>query len=141
MSTAVFDFDTRTTTPSRRVPAQRTAAVRMAPSRVPHPAGTSVPRPTLRLTRRGRVVVLLVTVGAAFGAFTVLSDPAVSTPEHHRSSAEKVIVEPGQSLWDIATEIAPGEDTRDVISEIVDLNALESAGSIQAGQALFVPRY
>lgn len=140
MSTAIFDFDTRTSAPSRRAQTQRTTSARSSTRRLPS-VDSKAARPTLRLTRRGRLVVLLIAVAAAFGGFTVLSDPAVSTAQQHHAQAEKVIVEPGQSLWDIATAIAPSEDPRDVISEIVDLNALESSGSIQAGQALFVPRY
>jgi len=116
MSTAVVDFDTRRDRPSE--------------------AWGSV-----RLTRRGRIVVLLLAFAVAFGAFTLLSDPAVSTSEHHHPAAEQLVVEPGQTLWDIATRIAPDEDPRVVIDEIVDLNALESSGAIQAGMPLYVPQY
>ena len=138
MSTAVIDFDTRpaSATTSRRVPAQRQP--RLADHAAAEGTGS---RPVVRLTRRGRLVILVLSLAAAFGAFTVLSDPAVSTAEQHHPAVDKVIVEPGQSLWDIATAIAPGEDPRDVISEIVDLNALESSGAIQAGQPLFIPEY
>jgi hypothetical protein len=137
MSTAVIDFDTRPGTAAGRVPAPRRPE--QTARRVP--VSPTKSRSGLRLTRRGRFVVLLLTVEAAFGGFTVLSDPAVSTAEQNHPAAEKVIVEPGQSLWDIATQIAPGEDPRDVISEIVDMNSLESSGSIQAGQPLFIPSY
>jgi hypothetical protein len=131
MSTAVVDFDTRTSRPTRRANAP-TCRQRRARTEARPTAG-------VRLTRRGRVVVVLIAAAAAFGAFTLMSDPAVSTSEEHHGQHEQVVVEPGQSLWDIAGSIAPNEDPRDVIAEIVDLNALESSGSIQAGQLLYVP--
>jgi hypothetical protein len=89
-------------------------------------------------------VVLLVALAVAFGAFTLLSGPADSTAERHEGAgvaAAQVVVEPGQTLWDIATAIAPDEDPRVVIDEIVKINALESSGAIQAGQPLYVPQY
>ena len=140
MSTAVIDFDTRSTT-RRDVPTRRQAEPRASRRVAPASARVASPRSGVRLTRRGRVVVVLVAVIAAFAGFTMLSDPAVSTAEKHHSTAEQIIVEPGQSLWDIATEIAPGEDPRDVIYEIVDMNGLESSGSIQAGMPLYIPSY
>lgn len=141
MSTAVFDFDTRRSTPQRvrrtTATTRRVSSASMAPS--PSSSSPSSSSSGVRLTRRGRVVVLLVGVAAAFGAFTMVSDPAVSTSQEHQGSHEQVVVEPGQSLWDIAGTIAPGEDPRAVIAEIVDLNALQSSGAIQAGQLLYVP--
>jgi hypothetical protein len=95
----------------------------------------------VRLTTRGRVVLLLAALALAFGGFTVLSDPAESTKAAHHVAAEQIVVEPGQTLWDIAQKIAPGEDTRVVIAEIVDLNSLGSEGDLRAGQPLYVPQY
>lgn len=128
MSTAVVDFDTRpsTTRPSRSRPVR---------ARTGSEAGGS----GVRLTRRGRLVIVLLGLVAAYGGFTLLSDPAVSTSQEHHGSHEQIVVEPGQSLWDIATTIAPDDDPRDVIAEIVDLNALESSGAVQAGQLLYIP--
>lgn len=130
MTTAVVDFDTRSTRPARR----EVASARRRPVR-----SEARPASGVRLTRRGRVVVVLIAAAAAFGAFSLVSDPAVSTSQEHHGQHEQVVVEPGQSLWDIAGTIASNDDPRDVIAEIVDLNALESSGSIQAGQLLYVP--
>ncbi len=94
-----------------------------------------------RLTRRGRLVVLLLVFSLAFVAFTMVGSPAVSTDEPHHASSRQVVVEPGQTLWDIAAEVAPSQDPRGVIADIVDLNALVDAGSIRAGQPLYIPQY
>jgi hypothetical protein len=51
----------------------------------------------------------------------------------------KVVVQPGESLWAIAAQAEPAADPRNVIQEIIDLNAL-GGSSIQPGERLWVPR-
>jgi len=92
-----------------------------------------------RLTRRGRLVLVATVLVLAFAAFMVLSAPALSSGEAHHAAPNSVVVAAGETLWDIAQRIAPGQDPRDVIAEIVDLNALSDAGTIRVGQKLFVP--
>ncbi|MFY9915923.1 MAG: LysM domain-containing protein [Nocardioidaceae bacterium] len=123
--------------------------VRIARPRAARPASParSTPRAVsrevapVRLTRRGRLLLLMVVLALAFAAFTLLSSPAVSTDQTHHATQHTVVVGAGQTLWDIATRIAPGEDPRTVIADIVDLNELPDAGSIRIGQQLFVPQY
>jgi hypothetical protein len=89
----------------------------------------------VRLTRRGRFVVffagllLVLTVGFGFGARSAATD----TPE----ATQVITVAPGDTLWGIAAEIAPG-DTRAMVSHIEQLNGMDSAG-LQVGQQLVVP--
>ncbi|MFM9786023.1 LysM peptidoglycan-binding domain-containing protein, partial [Streptomyces scabiei] len=49
-----------------------------------------------------------------------------------------VTVMPGDTLWSIAGEIAPDADPRDVVDEIIRLNALPS-GAVAAGERLALP--
>ena len=63
----------------------------------------------------------------------------MSTDQTHHAAQHTVVVRGGETLWDIASRIAPGEDPRVVIGDIVDLNNLSDAGSIRLGQKLFVP--
>jgi hypothetical protein len=93
----------------------------------------------VRLTRRGRLVVFAACLAALGGGFTVLGSPAASTHTTYHPAQHRVVVQPGQTLWDIAKQVAPGQDPRIVIDEIVDLNALSSAGEIRAGQPLYIP--
>ena len=51
---------------------------------------------------------------------------------------EIVLVQPGETLWGIASEVTTDGDVRTVMNEIERLNALESTG-LQAGQKLRVP--
>ncbi len=103
-------------------------------------ASRPAPGPT-RLTRRGRLVLLVAVLALAFAGFALLGGPALSTGETHHPAQHTVIVGGGETLWDIASRIAPGEDPRVVIGDIVDLNHLSDAGSIRIGQKIFVPTY
>ena len=98
----------------------------------------------LRLTRRGRAVLTALVAAplAAALAFSALgATSAAAAPESGDGVAvvfETVMVAPGDSLWGIASEIAPSADPRDVVEELKRLNALESA-QLVAGQRLAIP--
>ncbi|HEY0261311.1 MAG TPA: LysM peptidoglycan-binding domain-containing protein [Lacisediminihabitans sp.] len=95
----------------------------------------------LRLTRRGRVVLTtlaaLPLVIAAF-AFALNGGGATATDHAGSTTFEHVTVQSGQTLWQLAGEIAPSADPRDVITAIVQLNNLGS-GDVQAGEQLAIP--
>lgn len=96
-------------------------------------------RSQVQLTRRGRLVLFIVLVAVALAVFVLVGGPADSTGTTHHPAAVTVVVAPGQTLWDIAGEVAPNEDPRTVIAEILDLNALTDPGLIRVGQPLYVP--
>jgi Tfp pilus assembly protein FimV len=105
-----------------------TIAVRQ-PSRRPAPA---------RLTRRGRVmVVLLVLAALVVGGFVLgrvssqAAGPAKPLPT--------VTVHAGETLWDIAARVAPHADRRALVGEIESLNGIPG-GRVAAGQQLRLPR-
>jgi nucleoid-associated protein YgaU len=108
-----------------------------APSR---PVRAARPEP-MQLTRRGRLffgtVLALIALAVAYflgaGASQAGADSTVST-----TSFEQVTVMPGDTLWSIATNVAPNADTQSVIAEIVSLNQLETA-TVQPGQRLAIP--
>ncbi len=118
-------------------PAVRPAAVRPVAAR-PVAAGHAAQAPTLRLTARGRLVLLLALVGLATavslfsGAVSLAGTSSAPVPVRY------VTVEQGQSLWAIAGDVAPGADRRDTVSRILELNALPGSG-VRAGQRLAVP--
>jgi hypothetical protein len=103
------------------------------------------PLPPLRLTRRGRIVLIgipLVLLAALLlslaGFFNSPAKASDSAAELQTTSAVTVTVQPGQSLWGIAAAVVPDRDARDVVADIVQLNNL-SAGAVFPGQQLFVP--
>lgn len=113
---------------------------------VSHPVAAAASQweePTrLRLTRRGRIVVVvaalivLAVASLAFGASSVATQHG-----GHARGTETIVVGSGETLWDIASGIAAEtgvEDVRDVMHEIEQLNNLDS-GMLLAGQKLVVP--
>lgn len=91
---------------------------------------------TVRLTRRGRVVVLalcLVLAGlvAALAASTSRAAPSGAPPV--------AVVQPGDTLWSVAARHLPSNDPYGVIEEIRHLNDL-TGNTIHPGQELILPR-
>ena len=110
----------------------------LAPAFVPT-ATARRPRSTVRLTRRGRLVVFLTSLLVVLSAAFVLAGGAVGTGEAGQPAPTEIVqVAPGDTLWGIASEIATDGDVRSMMREIERLNALESAG-LAAGQKLRVP--
>jgi hypothetical protein len=93
----------------------------------------------LRLTRRGRVVLVLLAMlllapMVTWGATAVASSPG--EPTEVRVHA----VQPGETLWGFAQEVArPGEDVRHAVSRLQELNEM-STGSVRVGELLLLPK-
>ncbi|XAS68876.1 LysM peptidoglycan-binding domain-containing protein [Micrococcaceae bacterium Sec5.7] len=99
----------------------------------------------LRLTHRGRIVliglplvVLVAILMSLAGFFNAPAKAADSAADLSATPTVSVTVQAGESLWAIATAVAPERDPRDVIADIVQLNNLD-AGRVMPGQQLFVP--
>lgn len=105
------------------------------PPEPPAPAAS-----TLRLTTRGRVVVVAILVAPLLLMLSLVfrsqvdasSDPTAPRPY------PVIVVQPGDTLWTIAGRVAPERDPRAVIHQIREINGLATA-AIQAGQRLAVP--
>jgi hypothetical protein len=104
--------------------------------------GQPMPRTRLRLTRRGRVVFTTLAAAplVAWALAMVLgSGGAAAETESLGSTAfQYVTVGAGESLWAIAESIAPHDDPRVVIDEIIRLNGLDDA-LVEPGQRLALP--
>jgi hypothetical protein len=88
--------------------------------------------------------VLLVTVALAVVSLWTSAGSAQATSHAlSRQAAERslgqVTVRPGQSLWSVAEAADPGADTRLVVQQIVELNALPGM-VVTPGERLWVPR-
>jgi hypothetical protein len=121
--------------------AAATPTVSAADAAVPVAEAAVAPRTRLRITRRGRIVLTaLVAAPLALGAGLVALNggAAVASKDASGTAFEYVTVSSGQSLWDLAEEIAPSADPRDVIASVVDLNRLPTS-DVAAGQQLAVP--
>lgn len=101
-------------------------------------------RPAYGLRRIGALVVLTLALAlavlvadAAVGALST-SPTGSATPVAAERSGDPdvVVVQPGDTLWTIAGEIAPDRDPRAVVDELVALNG---SAELQAGQRLVLP--
>jgi hypothetical protein len=88
----------------------------------------------VRLTRRGRAVLLFVLVVLTLAAFS-LGRASTSTAGTAAPTTRRVIVvQPGETLWAIAERVAPDADPRVTVGRLRELNDLD--GALQAGQRL-----
>ena len=93
----------------------------------------------VRLTRRGRFVVLVLALLAVLAVGVFLASGAVGTGEAGTPEPTRVVlVGAGDTLWDIAADLADDGDVRAMVDRIQELNALDS-GMVNAGQKLVVP--
>lgn len=103
-------------------------------TRTSHAGTTSV-----RLTRRGRVTLLVLFIALAFTVLTVFGGQSAATGEAGTPvDTRTVVVGEGDTLWGIASEVAEPGEVREMIHHIRELNALSSE-SLQRGQELAVP--
>jgi predicted Zn-dependent protease len=95
----------------------------------------------VRLTRRGRVVVVFATLMLlVIAGFTLgRASSQAAGPSAHRP-LPTVTVAPGETLWQIAARVDPGADRRALVDQIEALNHLHD-GRVVAGQQLRLPRH
>lgn len=96
----------------------------------------------VRLTRRGKIVVLTLAV-LAIGLLAIMFGPS-STASSEAGTPQQtttVRVLPGHTLWQIAAEANPNGDIRATVDDIVELNALPNASALQMGSDIAVPVY
>lgn len=116
-----------------------TLAPRVAPAR--RTTSAVRPRSQVRLTRRGRVVVfLLALVVVTLAAVWLAAGSAATRDQAGAPRLDLVTVAPGDTLWDIASDIAAGsgDDVRDMMRTIQQLNTLDGS-VVYVGQELRVP--
>ncbi len=107
--------------------------------------GQTIPRETfgaprpVRLTRRGRTLLLAALVAVLFGAFSLGRSASEAAPVAQAQPAvEQVTVLSGESLWTVARRIAPDNDPREVIAQIRRVNGL-TGSQLRVGQQLLLP--
>ena len=92
----------------------------------------------LRLTARGRTVVRFLAVVVA-GAALLTGGRAVAEGPSAPVAVDTYTVGSGETLWSIASAYtAPGEDVRDVVAELSELNRM-SGSSLTVGDQILVP--
>jgi LysM repeat protein len=95
---------------------------------------------TLRITRRGRVVLAaLFAIPVVAVSLLVTSPGALAESTASSNNFDYVTVVSGDTLWAIAEIIDPTGDPRDMVAELMTLNQLTSA-NLSPGQELAIPR-
>jgi len=100
---------------------------------------TEMRRPPLRLTRRGRVVLLGFFILMACFASAVLLTTASRAQDRPTGPAPTTVVQPDDTLWSIAGRAAPDRDPFSTIAEIQRINDLDGF-VVYSGQTLVLPR-
>lgn len=118
-------------------------AGRAARSSIPHqPVGASThpghrqARPRVRLTRRGRAVLVL--LFAAVSATTALTVATASRAADPPGARLVETVRPGDTLWSLAERHLPEHDRITTVEEIRELNDLEDY-TLRPGQEIILP--
>ncbi len=104
---------------------------------------TRRPAPTrsapVRLTRLGRVVVVLIMLALLLTALTVFGPHSAATGEKGRPVPTRTVeVGQGDTLWGIADDVAKPGETRAMVHRIEELNAL-TGPELTVGQEIAVP--
>jgi hypothetical protein len=97
----------------------------------------------LRLTRRGRLVLLAVVLLLMTALAGLVAAPGLAAgpgdPAGRVAGAPTTLVRPGDTLWAIAQRHAPEREPFETIDEIRRLNRL-SGYTVHPGQRLTLPR-
>jgi LysM repeat protein len=73
------------------------------------------------------------------GATAAQATSGATSPRGAAGAAERVVVQPGDTLWSIAKSADPGADTQTIVQEMLQVNRL-TGPDIAPGQRLWVPR-
>jgi hypothetical protein len=118
---------------------QPRARIRRA-SRVRKVAPPSTTPPAVRLTRRGRLVLVIAFLSIVVALMIPMAGLATASLTGGTPEPVRVIeVAPGDTLYAIAAELAEPGEIREMVHRIQELNSLPSA-QIDEGQKLAVPR-
>jgi LysM repeat protein len=141
-------FDTLAISPApafeRTTPLRLVALQAPSRSRAGRRVTPETPMPGhIRLTRRGRVALLCVAglcvlFGFSIGNVVSFGSSAPSYPTIPPAGSATVVVQPGQTLWGIASQVAPHADPRATVQRIIDLNHLAGT-TLQVGESLALP--
>ena len=103
-----------------------------------------VPAPqttTVRLTRRGRIAVLLAALLTLAVLVIALSPSTTATGDAGDPvPTQTVTVQSGDTLWKLATDANPNGDLRQTVDDIMRLNSLPTA-HLPMGSEIAVPIY
>ena len=99
---------------------------------------TTAQAPHLTITRRGRAVLSSVLAAGIITAGVLFASPGAQAGADAHDHAPVYTVLAGETLWSIARDLAPGQDPRVTIDQLMRTNNLQSA-AIAPGDVLLLP--
>lgn len=116
---------------------RREGAARRAASRAA--CGSERRAAPVRLTRRGRVVAVLLLLGILLAMLIAFGSHSAATGDAGVPVQTRTIeVGEGDTLWGIASDVAKPGEVREMVKQIGELNAL-SGSALSVGQEIAVP--
>lgn len=104
-----------------------------------HRPRSARPAAPVRLTRRGRIVLTVLFLAALLVAFAAFGPHSAATGEAGTPVPTRTVqVGQGDTMWEIASQVAEPGQVREMVHQIEELNAL-SGPSLVAGQTIAVP--
>ena len=104
----------------------------------PHAHDRGVVQPA-EVYRRRRLLVLAVVLSLLVGLWSFgRSAPSATTHETRSPDAIVVVVQPGDTLWAIASWLDPGSDPRSLVEA---LRGIAGSDTLQPGQQLVIPSH
>lgn len=97
--------------------------------------------PKARLMLRilvGCIALVLIGLLATASSFQQPLVSAVASKHNHEGAYQQIIVQPGDTLWGIASRLAQGQNQATVLEQILTYNDLENS-DLEVGQTLYVP--
>lgn len=90
-----------------------------------------------KLVRKAIVVAIAAASVFGFGNASFIGGAAANS-ESSPAQYEYVTIAAGQTLWDLAEELAPNQNPQDWMQDLVNLNGLTST-DLQPGQRIALP--
>ena len=98
-----------------------------------HPHGRRVGAGSAGLAALAIVALALLLLSGVSGALG--ADPLTSS-EHPGAPSARYVVQPGDTVWSIASDLADGSDVRPVVDAIVDVRG---STPLQPGETILLP--
>lgn len=95
--------------------------------------------PAMRLTRRGRALLVLLAAALLFVVFSMGRATSRAGSYGARAPGQTIVIQRGETLWQVARRIAPDTDPRVTVQRIIELNDLGAADLVRPGQQLVLP--
>ena len=125
-------------TPSAPSPSARSLSTRFPSATRPVVPPPALPRAVYRRRRLGVLITIGLLVAVGLNVMSAPSSGASRSPlpAAGTEAAAEYVVQPGDTLWSIAGELAPQADRRAAVDRLAAVN---SGVDLQVGQRLVVP--